>query len=111
MVSIKTFRDLALSFEGTEELPHFEKTSFRIRNKIFATLSAKEAKAVLKLSLIDQSVFCAFDRTVIYPVPGGWGKKGYTCFELKKIRKQMLFDALHSAWLELAPQKIQKKEE
>jgi len=45
MVSIETFRQLALSFPDAEELPHLEKASFRIRKKIFATLDVKNNRA------------------------------------------------------------------
>jgi hypothetical protein len=36
-----------------------------------------------KLTTIDQSVFCAFDQTIIYPVEGSWGKQGWTMVNLK----------------------------
>ena len=101
MVNPETFRQLALSFPGTVEQPHFEKTSFRVKKKIFATLSIENNKAVLKLSLVDQSVFCAFDKTIIYPVNGTWGKQGWTVVELTKIRKSMLQDALSTAYTEV----------
>jgi hypothetical protein len=42
MVSLNDFKKLALSFEETQELPHFEKTSFRVNKKIFATLDLKK---------------------------------------------------------------------
>ena len=106
MVDTKTFRQLALSFPETTEEPHFEKTSFRIRKKIFATLSVADNTAVLKLSEIDQSVFCSFDRTIIYPANGAWGKQGWTIIDLKKIRKDMLKDALTTAYREVAPKKL-----
>ena len=103
MVSIKTFKTLALSFPETVELPHFDLTSFRVKKKIFATLSEEKQRAMLKLSLIDQSVFCSFDKDVIYPVPGAWGKTGSTYFELKKIKKEMLKDALLQDYCNVAP--------
>ena len=102
MVTNEIFRQLALSFPGVEELPHFEKASFRINKKIFATLTEKQNLAVVKLSPTDQSVFCAFDKTVIYPVPGAWGKKGYSSIALPKIRKSMLKDALSCAYRQVA---------
>ena len=37
MVTIDIFRKLALSFPEATEGPHFEKTSFRGKKKIFAT--------------------------------------------------------------------------
>jgi predicted DNA-binding protein (MmcQ/YjbR family) len=98
MVSQDTFRQLALSFPNAEEQPHFHLASFRVKKKIFATLWEKENKAMLKLSLIDQSVFCSYDQSVFFPVPGGWGKKGATFVDLGKVRKDMLKDALTVAY-------------
>ncbi len=93
MVSIAAFRKLALSYKGASKKPHFEVASFRTK-KIFATLHEKEQRVCLMLSVVDQSVFCAFDPKVMYPVPNKWGKMGATYVELKKVRKDMLVDAL-----------------
>jgi hypothetical protein len=72
--------------------------SFRVNNKIFATLWLKENRMMVKLSPIDQSVFNSFDPTVFYPVPNKWGLKGATFVALEKVRRDMLEDALHIAW-------------
>jgi hypothetical protein len=106
MVSIKTFKIAALSFPETEEVPHFENTSFRVKKKIFASLAEKEKRACLKFSEIDQSAFCSFDKTVIYPVPNKWGKQGWTYIDLTKIKKETLMDALTTAFCTVAPKKI-----
>ena len=82
-------RNLALSLDEVIELPHFDRASFRVNKKIFATLVEKENLAVLMLSLTHQSVFCAYDITKMYPVPNKWGKKGATIVELKKVRKDI----------------------
>jgi predicted DNA-binding protein (MmcQ/YjbR family) len=85
MVSIDTFRKLALAFPGAAEELHFEKTSFRVKKKIFATYDDKNKRACIKLSEIDQDVFSSADRTIIYPVDNKWGKQGWTLIEMKKI--------------------------
>jgi len=101
MVDVNTFRQLALSFAGAEEQPHFEKTSFRVKKKIFATHAAGSSIICVKLSAVDQSVFCAFDKTIIYPVDNKWGKQGWTIVDLKKIRKEMLMDILTTSYKEV----------
>jgi hypothetical protein len=101
MVAIAGFKQIALSFPGVVEQPHFEKTSFRAKKKIFATLSSENQRACVKLSEIDQSVFCAFDKTIIYPVDNKWGKQGWTNIELQKIQKKMLEDLLKCAYKEV----------
>jgi hypothetical protein len=106
MVTIEEARKLALSFPDVVELPHFDSASFRVNKKIFTTLAEKENLMMVKLSLVDQSAFCAFDKTIIYPVPGGWGKQGATYIELKKVRKSMLKDALTTAYCGVAPKKL-----
>ena len=94
MVSIETFRKLAMSFPNATEEPHFEKTSFRINKKIFASFDEKNDRAVLKLNEIDQSVFCASSEMFFYPIPNKWGKQGWTIVELSKVRPEMFEDAL-----------------
>ncbi|MEP7168483.1 MAG: MmcQ/YjbR family DNA-binding protein [Bacteroidota bacterium] len=105
MISIDAFRKLALSYSDVIELPHFEKTSFRVNKKIFATLSEKENIAMLKLSLVDQSVFCDLSDGEIYPVPGGWGKQGATYFDFKKVKMEMLKDAMTCSYNLVASKK------
>jgi predicted DNA-binding protein (MmcQ/YjbR family) len=109
MAIVPFVRSLALSFDEAEEQPHLEKSSFRIRKKIFATLDAKNNRVVVKLSLIDQSVFSDFNKTIIYPATGAWGKQGWTIIELKKIRKETLVDALTTSYCTVAPKKLAKK--
>lgn len=109
MVTIEQVRQLALSFDEAEELPHFEKASFRVKKKIFATLDTTSNHAVLKLSEADQSVFSAFDPAIIYPVANKWGKQGWTIVELKKVRKDLFKDALTCAYCAVAPAKLAEK--
>lgn len=97
MVSIAAFRKLALALPGAEELPHFEKPSFRVKKKIFATLHEKDKRAMLMLTPEDQSVFCLYDATIFIPVPGFWGAKGATFVDLTKVRTDMCKDALSAA--------------
>ena len=98
MISMDTVRQFVLSLPGTEEYDHFGKPAFRANQRIFSTLWLPEQRVMVKLSLIDQSVFCAFDPSVIYPVPNKWGLHGYTLFDLSRTRQDMLEDALTTAW-------------
>ncbi|HYG49332.1 MAG TPA: MmcQ/YjbR family DNA-binding protein, partial [Flavobacteriales bacterium] len=94
MVSVANFKKLTLSLGDVVELPHFERTSFRVNKKIFATLDEKKQLACLMLDPVDQSTFCTYDKSVIYPVPNKWGLKGATYIELKKVPAPLLKDAL-----------------
>jgi len=106
MVSIKEATAWALAYPEALELPHFEKTSVRVRKKIFATLDKKNQRVVVKLSEVDQSVFSNYNPAIIYPVPGAWGRHGYTVIELKKVRKSMFKDALQSSYCIVAPKTL-----
>ncbi|MEP7164135.1 MAG: MmcQ/YjbR family DNA-binding protein [Ferruginibacter sp.] len=109
MVSIDSARQLALALPETTEQPHFHLSSFRVKQKIFSTLWEAEKKMMVKLSLVDQSVFCDIDRNIIYPVPGGWGRQGATFIELSKVKKQIAEEALACAWKNTAPAAMVKK--
>ena len=109
MVTIEQTRNAALSLPETEEKPHFHLTSFRVKNKIFATIHADKNYVMVKLSMIDQSVFCSYSKDVVFPVPGGWGRQGATFIDLKKVKKSMLVDALTTAWKTVAPLKLVEK--
>ncbi|MES2649337.1 MAG: MmcQ/YjbR family DNA-binding protein [Bacteroidota bacterium] len=105
MVSIATFKKIAMSFPDVVEQPHFEKQSYRIGKKIFATLDIKNQLACLKLSVADQDIFSAFDKTIIYPVPNKWGQLGWTFVNLLLIKENMLTEILKTAYDTMAPVK------
>ena len=109
MITLEEVKKLALNFDETEELPHFEVTSFRVKKKIFATMNLNENRACLKLSLIDQDVFSKTNKDVIYPVPNAWGKYGWTNVNLKKVRKAVFKDAINCAYCNVAPPKLSAK--
>jgi hypothetical protein len=102
MISFSVFRKLALSFPGASEEPHFHLISFRYKNKIFATWWEKENRAMLKLPVADQSVYCSFDKDIFFPVPGSWGAKGATFAALDKVPTAVFKEALTIAYKTVA---------
>ena len=106
MISVNTLRKIALSFPEVTEEPHFEKTSFRVKKKIFATYDGRNKRACIKLCEIDQDVFSWAGEKIIYPVDNKWGKQGWTLIEMKKVRRDLFIDALTTAYCEVAPQKL-----
>jgi hypothetical protein len=101
MITTDNVREIAMALPGTEEMDHFGMPSFRVKNKIFATLWVKEKRMMVKLSPIDQSVFNSFNPAIFYPVPNKWGQKGATFIELTTVRPDMLQDAITTAWKEI----------
>jgi predicted DNA-binding protein (MmcQ/YjbR family) len=98
MVTAQEVETWALALPDAVQLPHFEKKSYRIKKKIFATVDIKKNRLVVKFSEVDQSVFCSHNPEIIYPVQGAWGKQGFTFIELKKVRKDLCREALRVSY-------------
>ena len=109
MITVEEVRKLALSFPETDEHDHWGRPSFRVKKKIFITLWPIEMKAVLKLSLVDQSVFADYNSKIFHPIDNAWGKQGWTSVELKNVRKDMFKDAITLAWRHVAPKSLLKE--
>jgi hypothetical protein len=110
MIDATRFRQLALSFEGTEQAPHFDRIAFKVTGrKIFATLLEEALSANILLAPSEQAVYTAFDEKYVYPVPNKWGLKGWTTFELKKLPDDLVSSALFSAYREVLQTKPKKK--
>lgn len=109
MVSVAIARNLALALPEAEEKSHFDIPDFRVKNKIFASIHTEKKYMMVRLSVIDQSIFCSYNKEVIFPVPGGWGRRGATFINLEKVKKSMLQDALQIAWITVASPALRKK--
>ena len=102
MISEKIFIEMALSFPGTEQIPHFERIGFKITGKrMFATYLAENNTGNIFLTPEEQRVFCKMNAAHIYPVPNKWGEKGATTFEISKLPKELIMEALLSAYNEV----------
>ena len=104
MITCKSLRGLALSLPEVEERDHWGRPSFRVRNKIFATLWEDEKRAVLKLSLDEQETFVAS-----YPdafSTGPWSHQGWTHVQLSKVEAKVFRELLIGAWRRLAPKRV-----
>jgi hypothetical protein len=100
-------RRLALQLPGAEEKSHFRQADFRVRNKIFATLPETQ-RAVVKLMTEQQEAMAAAEPAVFSPVPGGWGRKGWTSVRLEACDEATLTSALTAAWRNVAPTGLRK---
>lgn len=93
------FAEAALSFPGTVQTIHFERIGFKVVGKrLFATYLQKDHTANIFLSPAEQALFCQMNAKAIYPVANKWGEKGITTFELDKVEKVMVAEALLSAY-------------
>ena len=76
-------RRIALSLEGVEEYSHAGSPAFRVGGRKFASLASQAAGyGNLMLSLEQQAAFVEEAPEIFLPIPGGWGKMGYTHIRL-----------------------------
>jgi hypothetical protein len=106
MLESETIRELALALPETEEHDHRGHPSFRVKDRIFATLWPQEQRAVLKLAPADQSAHVMLDPQTFSPIPGAWGNQGWTNVQLQTAERAMVQTALKSAWREVAPKRL-----
>jgi len=105
MATFGTLEKIALAFPEVSVEPHFEKISFRVKKKIFATYGEKEDKVVVKLSENDQDSFSSLSPN-IYQVDNKWGKHGWTNIELNAVSQGLLAKILTTSYCEVAPKKL-----
>ncbi len=98
MVTPEEARTMALSLDGAEEKPHFNRVAFTVKKKIFATLCFEERTLNLMFSPELQFIYCPPQSEIIYPVPNAWGKKGATTIHLTKASKSLVQSALQDAY-------------
>ena len=98
MVKAEDARAIALSLPGTGEQSHFNRTAFTVKKKIFATLSFEDKTLNLKFTPAEQFIFCPPNSDVIFAIPNGWGRQGWTTIYLNKASKKLVTDALKEAY-------------
>ncbi len=98
MIKADEVKAIALSFKGTGEKPHFNRTVFTVKNKIFATLSYEDKTLNLMFTPQLQLIYCSPGSDVIFPVSNKWGEKGATTINLDKASKKLVSAALKEAY-------------
>ncbi|MCP9753739.1 MmcQ/YjbR family DNA-binding protein [Lacihabitans sp. CCS-44] len=109
MPSLLEFSTLAISLPEVCIEPHFEKVSFRIKKKIFATLNEKENRATLKFTPEEQEMFCKINPESIFPVPNKWGKMGWTHLRYELLSSEIVEELLKVAYYNVSPQNLKDK--
>ena len=108
-MSSARFRRIALALPGAIEGAHQGKADFRVGKRIYATLGyPDDAWGTVKLTPEQQSMLVDAEPEIFRPVPGGWGKQGYTNVRLTKAAATTLQSALTMAWENVAPKSLAK---
>ena len=106
MADAAKMRRLALALPGVEEKSHFEQPDFRVRGKIFATLSRDRKRGTLKLPPTLQATVLDARPEVFSPAAGAWGRAGWTYVNLARVRAGELETLVREAWRLVAPKKL-----
>jgi hypothetical protein len=105
MVTPAKARAIALAFPEASEAPHFEKPSFRVGKKIFATMGT-DGFAVIKLAPDQQAMMTEVRGDLYAAVPGAWGRQGWTRVSLKAADAETLRHAFAMSYRNVAPKKL-----
>lgn len=101
------FRRLALDLPEAVESAHQGSPDFRVRKRIFATLGPRDPRlAVVKLTPDQQEILSAAEPEIFTPIPGGWGRRGWTHVSLPEMDETTLLSALTMAWRNVAPKRL-----
>ena len=97
MATAADVRKLALSLEGTTEQPHADRTAFRVR-RIYATLAPDGNSMNVDLTPDEQTFKVMMAPSIFSQIPNGWGLRGATTVDLKRISTAELEATLRMAW-------------
>ena len=103
---VERVRKLAMALPEATEKPHFERTSFRVNNKIFATAGAEPGRCVVKLTTADREALLATHPDLFHDV--GWAHQGWIGVSFDRLSDARLAELLTSSWRNVAPKKLVK---
>jgi hypothetical protein len=96
------FRKLALSLEGVSERPHMDRTAFRTKRKIFATLGGdRRVNLIVNPSERRDALLESFPDTFFSL--GGWSRLGYIAVDLANVDEGLMRELLTDAWRDALP--------
>jgi len=96
---------MALGMPGAQESAHFGKRDFRVGEKIFMSLP-DPGRAVLKFTPDQQLMVMETDPGLCAPVPGGWGRKGWTSVYFDGAEGERVRELIAAAWRNVAPKRL-----
>lgn len=100
----QAFRRFALSLPEAHEEPHFERASFRVGKKIFATLVRDGSEAMVKLPVAEEAEEWIASRPELFLSYGTWTtRNGALGVRLAKAPAKLVQGLVLEAWRAIAP--------
>ncbi len=105
MMTAQALRQLALSLPEATENETWGEATFRVRNKIFVTLSADGALAGLKATLDEQAGLVA-SMPMVFSVAHYTGRYGWVTVQLSLVDEELMHRLVIDAWRQTAPKRL-----
>jgi hypothetical protein len=99
------FRHAALGFPQSAEQETWGHPTFRVRGKMFATMSADDDAATVKASKEAQAALVGSEPET-FSVPAYVGQHGWVGIRLDRVDPQEAVELLDEAWRATAPKRV-----
>jgi hypothetical protein len=100
------FRKLALSLPEASETPHFERASFRVGKKIFATMTAAGDEAMVRVAPRQKLYALLKEQPDVFFSYGGWTERnGSLGVRLGKVDAAEMRALVVDSWRYVAPKR------
>lgn len=102
----KAFRALALSLPESHEEPHFERASYRVGKKIFATMTKDGSEAMVRVAPRQRLYALLKAHPDVFFSYGGWTERnGSVGIRLPKADVTLLRELVTDSWRHVAPKR------
>jgi hypothetical protein len=105
MITADELRQAALSLPEAEERETWGHPTFRVRDKMFATLSDDGSQATVKATRQEQAALVAADPET-FGVPAYVGRHGWVSVQLTTADPDEVRELLAEAWRQTAPKRL-----
>ena len=105
MITADELRRVVLGLPETEERETWGHPTFRVRDKMFATLSDDGRVATVKATRQEQAALLAADPAT-FGVPAYVGRHGWVSIQLATVDPAGLRELLVEAWRQTAPKRL-----
>jgi hypothetical protein len=96
------FRAMVLGLEGVGERPHMDRTAFRTKRRIFATMGAGSRVHLMVHPPERRDALLLSFPNAFFSL-GGWSRLGYIAVDLEKVDAGLLHELVTDAWREALP--------
>ena len=109
-MTAQAFRKLAISMPEAHEEPHFDRTSFRVGKKIFATMVRDGSEAMVRIRPLKRVYDLLSEHADTFFDYGSWTwRNGALGIRLPRADAKLLRELVSDAWRSVAPKRVVAK--